>query len=353
MDVYARSALPPVIAIFAIAGSIIALVAGVVVGLARARRRDALAAAAAAGIGDTPPSLVEGAEVVLAGVVRHYEDHEVAVKVSITQFGSESESSGSWSHSWTEIDREIVLAPFLLELADGALVLVDPPKDVDVADALDQKVWINRNRRVLSAELVPGERIYARGRLERTDHAVATSAYRDVQWGWGLRAASGQMLLSSEPLGDGLRKRAAFHRRCAWAAMAVLAVTQLTLLAFYERVGGRTEARPVISTGSYQTTDSDGDTYDHYVVRVDGTTFEVSSSDYARLREGTTIPIRIGSRQNRDLGASATITWLHAAFLAVGASGFWIGYWRRRRRSRPWFRRKLKESGAGRLPDAG
>jgi hypothetical protein len=351
MDVYARGALPPAVAIFLIAGSLIAVVAGVAAGFLRARRRDVLAATAEASVGDRPPPLVEGSDVVLSGVVQHFKDHEVAVKIRVTQTGFEQESSGSWSHSWIEIDREIILAPFLLELPGGELVLVEPPKNVDVADALDQKVWIDRNRRVLSAELVPGERIYARGRLERSDQAAATSAYREVQWGWALRSSGGQMLLSSEPLGRGLRDRAAFHRHFAWTAIGVLLATQLTLLGFYGRLGGRTKEETITGTNAYVTTDSDGDSHHHYEVEVRGDTIAIAPSDYEEVHQGMTIPIRFGSEGNWALGEYATILWWHGLLVSGAAIALWLWYAARRRSSRPWFRRKVNDSGRGRLPD--
>lgn len=349
---YPASALAPALAMFAIAGSVIALVASAAAGFVRARRRDLLATTAEAALGDTSPPLVDGCDVFLSGIVRHVEDHDVAVKVSVTQAGSESMSSGSWSHSWTEIDREIILAPFLLELPGGELVLVAPPKNVDVADALDQKVWINRNRRVLSAELVPGERIHARGRLERSDQAIAATMYRDEQWGWSLRAADGQMLLSSEPLGAGLRQRAAFHRSYAWTAIGLLLATQLTLAKFYPRLGGRTEMVTVSRTQSWQTTDSDGDVDDHYAITIRGVRVEVDHGDYVNMSEGTTVPVRFASEDNWNLGASATISWGHGAYIVGLTIVFLLWYRSRRRSSRPWFRRKVNDQGPGRLPDA-
>jgi hypothetical protein len=351
IDVYAKSALPPALAMFAIAGSVILLVAGVVVGFARARRRRILAATAEASVSDMPPALVEGLDVVLSGIVRHVQDRDVAVKVSVTQAGSETESSGSWSHSWTEIDREIILAPFLLELPGGQLVRVDPPNNVEVADALDQKVWINRKRRVLSAELVPGERIYARGRLERSDQAVAAGAYRDVEWSWALRAAGNQMLLSSEPMGGGLRQRAGFHRGYAGTAVGLLVVTQGTLIWFYQRVAGFTRPESVASTRYYQTTDDDGDRDDHYVISVRGEVISVHHDDFPNISAGTTVPIRFASEYNWNLGASPTISWWHGGLVLVTSIAFWCMYASRRRSSRPWFRRKVNESAAGRLPD--
>ncbi len=351
MDVYAEWAMPAVIAIFVVGGCLIALVSGVLAAFLRARRRTLLAASAEASVGDEPPLLVEGLDVVLSGIVRHHEGHDVAVKVAVTQYGSEAESSGSWSHSWTEIDREIILAPFLLELANGQRVLVEPPKNVDVADALDQKVWIDRNKRVLSAELVPGEHIYARGRLERSDQAAPADAYRDVQWGFTLRPTGGQMLLSSEPLGAGMRKRATFHRRNGWWALTLLVATQLSLVWFYGRVAASPEVMSVESKRYYYSTDSEGDTTDHHMIKIRGVEVEVDGDDYDRILQGTRLPIRIASSTNWNLGASPTLRWWHGAIIAVAPLVFWIGYRARRRSTRPWFRRKVNEEGMGRLPN--
>ncbi|MBL9014129.1 MAG: hypothetical protein JNL83_08125 [Myxococcales bacterium] len=351
-ELYERYMLPPTFALVVAGAVLLVLAGGVLACLLRTRRRIRLARAAEASVvDDPPPLLVEGADVVLAGLVRHFEDNDVAVKVSIRQSGSESESSGSWSHSWTEIDRDIVVRPFLLELSSGQLVLVHPPKNVDVADALDQKVWINRNERVLSAELVPGERIFARGRLERSDQAVPGGAYRDVAWGWALGPSDGQMLLSSEPLGAGLRQRAAFHRRFAIWGVALLVVAQVTLAGYYGRLFGHTATATITKRFFYQTTDSDGDTHDHWAVTVRGDDIEVAEDDHDRVIPPEVVPIRVSSPSNWALGSSATFSlWRLFALLAF-VLVFWIPYRARRRSSRPWFRRKVNESLGGRLPD--
>lgn len=353
MEIYGRYTLPPTLALLLVGGVLLALAGGVVACVLRSRRRVQLAVAAEASVvDDPPPHLVEGADVVLAGTVRHHEDHDVAVKVSVHQEGTESESSGSWSHSWVEVDREIVVRPFLLELSNGQLVLVTPPRNVDVADALDQKVWINRNRRVLSAELVPGEKIYARGRLERSDVAAPGGAYRDNAWGWALGPSrDGQMLLSSEPLGAGLRKRAAFHRRFAYWAVVLILVMTATLAGFYGRLFGHTETARVTNKSYYQTTDSDGDSHDHWSVTLRGEDREIADDDYERVPTRIDIPIRVGSGSNWELGSSATIGIGRALFAFAYALLFWIPYRVRRRSSRPWFRRKVSSSHGGQLPD--
>lgn len=359
MDAYASADVPPVVAAFVIALSVAMLIAGIAISFWRGSRRAAVAARAESSIGDEEHPLVEGKDVVLSGIVRHLEGHEVAVKVSIEQRGSEAESSGTWSHSWVEIDRDIVVAPFLLELPNGQHVRVDPPKNVDVADALDQKVWIDRNTRVLSAELVPGERIFARGRLERSDIAAPGGAYRDVAWGWALGPSDGQMLLSSEPLGEGLRTRARFHRRFGMYALAILVATQTSLVWFYNRVAGETVIAEVENRRFYQTTDSDGDTHDHYIITftpdtdVTDRTVDIDDDDYEYLDRGSKVPLRRANASNWNLGAEPTLAIWHSIAIFFLPFVFWITYSVRRGMSRPWFRRKVNEDGPGRLPDAG
>ncbi len=357
VDLYASLDLPPWLSALFIVYSSVAFVIAIIVLALRARSRTALASRAERSVGDEKYPLVEGKDVVLCGIVRHYEANDVAVKVTVTQEGSESESSGSWTHSWTEIDRDIEVAPFLLELPDKELVLVSPPKNVDVADALDQKVWINRNKRVLGAELVPGEEIWARGRLERSDVAIPGSAYRDVAWGWALGPTDGRMLLSSEPLGAGLRQRASFHRRFAWLAAVHLVAIQLSLGWFYGRLVAPTLAADIVSKRYYQTTDSDGDTHDYYEITVpidtgiDDRTINISDDDYRIVATGTRVPIRVASSSNWNLGASPTLAIWHGIVIFGLPNGFLILYALRRRRSRPWFRRKVNESHGGRLPE--
>lgn len=356
MDIVASTSFSSFTAHVVVLVTIVApLVSCVIAGL-RARHRTRLAERAELSASDTTPVLAEGIDVVLGGIVRHLEDHDVAVKVSIEQAGSESESSGSWSHSWIEIDREIVVAPFLLELPDKQLVRVEPPENVDVADALDQKVWIDRNKRVLSAELVPGEHIFARGRLQRSDVAAPSSAYRDVTWGWALVPADGQMLLSSEPLGAGMRARAEFHRYFALVALLLFVGLQTSLFWFYSRAAGSTVIGTITNKRYYTTTDSDGDSHDYYEITlapdiaVEHRLVNISSYDYARVDVGSTIPVRRASPSNWNLGESPTIGMWHGIAMVVLCIALPLTYKLRRRSSRPWFRRKVNETGPGRLP---
>ncbi|CAN5823310.1 hypothetical protein BH11MYX2_BH11MYX2_26370 [soil metagenome] len=353
--IYEKTALDPGSTWFFLM-AIFGLLAWVVIAsLARSIRRNRMAASAEASVGEHPPALVEGSDVVLCGVVRHYED-ELAVKVSITQHGTETESSGSWSYRWEEINREIKVAPFMLDLPNKESVVVRPPRNPEVADALDQKVWINRNQRILSAELVPGETIWVRGRLERSDRADPAAAYRDVKWGWALQPVHGKMLLSSEPLGAGFRSRARFHRAGMVYALIVVAACAVTVVPFLFRVAGHTERAVVEGTNEWITTDDDNKGTTHYGLQFRSATTgheseEIDSSDAGAISKGDEVPVRVSSESNWQLGPEASLRWWHLMLMA--ALSLITAFWYRiaRQKSRPWHKRQVNETGGGRLPD--
>lgn len=56
------------------------------------------------------------------------------------------------------------------------------------------------------------------------------------------------------------------------------------------------------------------------------------------------------SYTNWNLGAEPTLAIWHSLFVFFLPIIFWVTYAWRRRSSRPWFRRKVNESGSGRLP---
>jgi hypothetical protein len=353
IDLYAENQFGATTSIVLIVSLSLALVAIAIVSFARARRRAALAASEAATM--NPRRTLREGDVVLSGVVEHAPEHDVAVRVEVTQHGTETESSGTWSHSWREVDRQIIVAPFYLRLADGTRVRVEAPRDVDVADDLDQKVLVSRTSRVLSAELVPGEELHVRGWLERGGDALpAEAGYRDVTWGWVLRAGRGRMLLSSAPLGKGLQQRAAFHRRYGRRALALLAGIQLSLAWYYARATGDVEIAQLVDRHHTTHEDSDGDTVHDYdvVIRLhDGSlhTVDIEGDDFLRAIPQSKVMIRRGAL-GWKLGARSTLSYSHGAVMLGLVLLFAFAYHSRRRSTRPWFRRRVDHRGAGRLP---
>lgn len=356
-DVFARSDLGPVAsAIAAVVASVLPVLLAVSCFL-RARKRRRLAASEAAMLEhsqDRGSALAEG-EILLSGVVEHAPDHDVAVRVDVTQHGTESESSGSWSYRWEEVDREIIVKPFYVRLADGTRVRVLAPSNVEVADALDRKVLISNTERVLSAELVPGEAIHAHGRLERGENVVPhrEAGYRDAPREWQLVPSNGRMLLSSEPLGLGMSKRAAFHRRYARRAVFVFVVLQLSLANFWVRTFSSDEPVEIVKKEHRVEEDSDGDPVDRYyvIIGLDRALAEVDidSDDFARLPATGKIAIRRGAF-GWELGGGGALFFLHALAAVLFAFAIHIAYAIARPATRPWYRRRVAHSGSGRLP---
>lgn len=358
-NIYPVADIGPALSTFALVATSLATAAGAVVAWRRARERRRLAAEAAALLDpERQPragTLHEGATV-LTGVVAHADDHDVAVRIDVRQQGDESESSGSWSYSWTEIDRKIVVKPFYLELTDGTRVRVLAPPTVEVADALDQKVLISRNQRVLSAELIPGETLHAQGWLERGSQQLrpgGEAGYRDAEYEWQLVPERGRMLLSSEPLGKGFEDRARFHGRYARRFVFVLVLIQLLFVQFYSRAFA-TDAVGTVARRVYsESTDSDGDTTHYYalVLQLPDAVEElqVDSDDWRRVHEGSQVVARRGIL-GYDLGGAPTVFFLTAILAVVFTLGLWSLYRARRTATRPWFKRRLKHSGSGMLP---
>ncbi|CAN5823197.1 hypothetical protein BH11MYX2_BH11MYX2_26360 [soil metagenome] len=339
------------------------LVGVIAIAFVRARRRDELAAAAEASIGDKAPALAEADNVVLSGIVRHMEGN-LAVRVSIDQEGSQRTYRGSTTHSWVEKSREVQVATFQLELPNGELVLVHPSKDVELVDALDKKQVHNQYSRTWVANLSDGEKIFARGRLERSDVADPAAAYRDVNWGWALQPnPAGKMLLSSEPMGAGLRARSTFHRKMAIFAIGLLCALQTTLVMFYARASVGTVQPAQIDSFTSWITHNKNSTTTHYGVwfqapLIGSQTEEIDDDDFyyfggyiGAVQSEHTIPVVVASPTNWQLGAEATIRWWHALLMLSTAMSFAIWYAVRRKMTRPWFRRKLNENGSGPLPE--
>lgn len=345
------------------AGSIAVLCLGVAVAL-RARRYVRSAATERAE-GAAGAELRAGPRV-LSGVVEYEDGAGEAVRVEVDQDGSERESSGSWSHTWTETRRRVKVRPFFLRLDDGRRVRVLPSQNVAFVDALDRKILVNRTKRTLVAELVPEERIFLRGELELPQRGGG--AYRgDGQA--TLRPPRGEkMLISSEPLGERLDRRAAFHRRWAYVFFAVLAVAEILLSGFHRRwIGGRAETLEVVALEHKVEKDSEGDDVHTYLVTLAslrGAAWyrpqlveEIDGDDYARLQERDTVAVWRGpARMGFDADQIGSHPSLHAAAVVSlfwVPLGLWLAYAATRSQSRPWYRRTVTSGHSGRLPDVG
>lgn len=250
------------------------------------------------------------------------------------------------------------VTPFDLVLDGGQRVRVEPPDDVSFVDDLDKKILVDKTRRVLVAELVPGERVWIRGALARRRGARA--GYRGGEAELVLGAPKhGRMEVSSEPLAERFRARGAFHLRSAVGLAVVMLALQVTLSTHYARLFfGHAEWRSVRAKYHDVSRDSDGETHTYGVKielvpgRVDA--ISIDKTDFhASLEEGDLVPVRVVAAWPfaSSLGLRSTVHAGHAIFLVVITIATLVGHSFRRRSSRPWYRRKVEHSHGGRLPE--
>jgi hypothetical protein len=328
-------------------------------GLLRRAFRHRRAARADAASHDPNALLVPG-DTVLCGRVEYEQAANQAVRVEVEQLGTEQESSGNWSHKWTEIDRRVHVAPFYLRGSSGQRIRVEPPEEVQLVDELNGKVLVDKTTRIRTATLLPGEDVYVRGTLVSANDPEAATGYRGSAVLVMRAPAHEPMLISSEPLGARFTRRVKFHLR--WAAIMLASAllvhalaTDLHALAW----AGTVQVGSVDAMRHFVTTDSEGDDTDHYelTVQVPGhetaLVVEVDHSDYQRLSQGSRVKVRSvrGRPHWRTLGAEAS-THGGVLFLILVLTGLLLRlYAWRRRATRPWYLKKVVDSGSGRLPE--
>lgn len=297
------------------------------------------------------------------GKVEYAREADHAVRVEVEQKGTEQESTGNWSHSWTEKDRRVKVHPFYLRHASGQRVRVEPHREALLVDTMDGVIRVNLTQRVRTAELTPDEKVFASGVLHEDldPEAMAGGGYRDAPRGLVLRPPrSGRMLLSTEPLGRRFNKRAELHHLFARVFLAAVLLYQLALLPYHLRVvAADTVHAPVVGLRHYTTKDDEGDTVDHHEVKLalPGKvvfTDEVTRELYRSLAVGSRLPVRrspiwpsylsnVGSGAAAYGGAAAIggLIW----FLLLG--GYLLMVTRKR-----WYEGKLSEGGPGRLQES-
>jgi len=321
--------------------------------------RDAAAADASAKV---KRELAPGPCVIL-GVVEYAQDAKWAVRVDVDQEGDEHESSGVWTHKWTEKNRRVHIAPFYVRLASGRRLRIEPSNDVLLVDEMNGVVRVDLKRRTRYAELVPGETIYASGQLVRAsdpENIAESGGYRNSPDSLILRPLpSGPMLLSTEPLGARFRERASFHTGAAkWIVVFALFLHAVFFGFHARRYLGQTEEATITNLDHYTTRD-DGADVDHY--RVNAETDDkfqivehISYSVYKELNNGMRIPVRHvrGALARQSTVGSGVTSHSGALIFPVYLLVAWIAYRHLEKTTRPWYERKVNESGSGRLEDS-
>jgi len=290
------------------------------------------------------------------------------VRVRIRQVGRERQEKQGVYHTWTEVSRSVEAAPFMLRLASGERVRVEPGDNVFLVGQLTTGERPSEAERFRVADLAPGTHVYVEGVLLPP---IAGGAYRDAEPASTLRpAGGGPMLISVDPPERRHELRAGLER--AWARRLAIACLLVNLTAFgafwLGWLDGRVEACAVVHTRAWTTRSKSG-TARHLGVTAEcpgakgsDADVEVSAMAFAEVASPAippgeaTLPFLVvpntglawvGLRPNLGIGA-VVFGW--AAMLVAPLLYAWNV-----RHSRPWYEREVVvEEGRGPLgaPDA-
>lgn len=316
---------------------------------------------------------------VVEGEVAYAQGESTAMRVDVDQTGSESESSGSWSHKWTESSRKLTVRPFYLvqrRESGRRRIRVEPEEGrCQLYDSFENKILVHLTpavdppRRTKTATLVPGEPVWAAGRLVRGYDPEATeaaaTAYRENARaeGWVLRG-SPTLLVSSYPLAEHFHERATLHRAQMIVCLVLLVLPTFLVVRWLDRVvEGETVTGRVVSVAEQEScsTDDNSNTQSCHptgylsVVNVDGKMWTSEEEDL-EPKPGDPFTLRLGAFSSND-GPTACFSGGErtAAFFLLGLTALArIVCGVLRNKTRPWFRSKtpLVDTGSGRIGEA-
>jgi hypothetical protein len=310
-------------------------------------------------------ALREGARFV-SGKVEYADGESIAVRVTITQHGSEERGKHP-SHRWTEVERRVEARPFYLRLDSGERVLVDTTNaNVLLVDKLDQMHWVEKWRRQKRAQLHAGERAFAEGILrKRLDPNTAGMGYRDVGTRWVLMPRAGRIHVSTEDVSQRHKLRA---RAFAWAMVLLplwAMVALLPVFPYFARLtNGRDELAVYLGRFHYMTRTNKGTKHEwvaRFMTERGYGAVEVDKSDYDRVLPANdlvtsgvrrTIWVRVvdGSPKLTTLGRGNTVHfgWWCLSLALVCGLGAWVT---KKHTHKRWYERSLDESGSGLMPE--
>jgi hypothetical protein len=161
---------------------------------------------------DAESQMLDEGDTILRGRAE-VDDADGAVRVMVEQEGSEAESSGSWTVTWTEKRRHVTVAPFYVVHASGERVRVEPGNETHLAADLVATERIDRSLRRRIARIAEGQEVWITGELAKGRDPHAAGGYRGAS-GWVMRPSrDGTMRVSTELPEAALlreRKRARF-----------------------------------------------------------------------------------------------------------------------------------------------
>ncbi|MBK9265124.1 MAG: hypothetical protein IPM54_35755 [Polyangiaceae bacterium] len=299
---------------------------------------------------------------VLFGEVEYAQGASVAVRVDVDQDGEETESSGVWSHKWTEKNRRVDIAPFYLRVAEDKRIRIESTREVFLVDSMDGIIRVELTKRTRYAELTPGEKIYACGELVRAHdpESPTEGGYRSSREALVLRPMPKQpMLLSTEPLGARFRERASFHG----VVVVLTAIVAILCHAFFfgfhaRRYLGQTVDANITMLHDFTTRDGEGDITRHCRVWLNPANGPIFSDDVDalkcdQLREGDVVPVRLvpGILSSRStIGPDVTVSTGAFMFIPLVLSA-WFAYRHNEKATRPWYMNKVVDTAPGRLEE--
>jgi len=260
---------------------------------ARAVTKSARAARSAA---DEEAATLDVGDTILHGRVEYADGEHRAVTVSVEQFGTEAESSGSWTVTWTETRRTTEVAPFYVVHASGARVRVEPGAETKLIGALSGRIERkDTSHRTRLATVAPDQEVWVTGLLGKdNDPQHIGGGYRDSHASWVMRPppvgwASEPMSVSTQPPEARLVKQAARAR--VWMVVFTLLFAAMMLShTQYHALLWSGQATTAQVTGTHTNTDSDGDTSAYVLeVQVEGPepfsdTWQVTSNEYTHYQ---------------------------------------------------------------------
>lgn len=306
---------------------------------------------------------------VLAGHVAYAKDHTEAMRVEFTQLGTENESSGSWSHKWTEIHRKLTVNPFYVVRDGGERIRVEPvPEQSRLCDELENQVLIRENlpgvpdgsgpQRARFATLMPDEHVWVTGRLERgfdpeRSGAATQAGYRESAQptSWVVRGDP-TLLVSSISLATHFRDRSWRHLRHALFFLLCLVGPLVMLSRYVDRLTGATVTGAVTYVAN-QTDDDNRVTGYRATVEHGFGTSKTEELDEAPAI-GDQLTFRVGTHSDNPGSAARfsqdemVLCFVFCLFALLFRCGSAIML----TTSLPWYRSdkvKVEDSGSGRL----
>ncbi|MFY0536435.1 hypothetical protein [Nannocystis pusilla] len=211
-------------AIGSVGGTALALLIPALVFWALSRRLRRQAALEKASLDPTMAPLANG-PVALAGTVEVSDDGAAPVEVVI-----EERRDGT---DWREVSRTVTARPFVLRLASGVAVRIEPGADPLLLDALEPAEWSREQRRQRIARLSVNEPVFVRGVLRGSGDPRGGDPYRGAE-AFVLSAPPRRRLeLSTEALSGALEQRADEHLSRCVVLLSVLVLGLVLYLDVY------------------------------------------------------------------------------------------------------------------------